>query len=121
MVFSQIGDLRSILPEGVHMLALTATATTAVFKAVKKRLALVDPLVIGISPDRADIKYLVEPKGRINTLRTLLATKLQTHFPKTLIFCKTVSDCVSMYKAMRRLSDKDFTEPPGYPTIISSV
>ena len=82
VAFSQIGDLRSILPEGVHMLALTATATTAVFKAVKKRLALVDPLVIGISPDRANIKYSVEPKGRIKTLRTLLTTCCERIFPK---------------------------------------
>ena len=40
MAFSQIGDLCSILPEGVHMLALTATAITAVFSAVKKDLHL---------------------------------------------------------------------------------
>lgn len=51
MVHSQIGDLRSILPERVHILALTATLTTTVFKAVKERLSLNDPAIIGISPD----------------------------------------------------------------------
>ena len=67
MAYSQIGDLRSILPEGVHILALTATLTTTVFEAVKKRLSLNDPAVIGTSPNRANIKYHVEPKETVAT------------------------------------------------------
>ena len=47
-------------------------STTAVFSAVKKRLALVNPLIIGISPDKATKKYSVESKGRIDTLSELL-------------------------------------------------
>jgi len=34
---------------------------------------------------------------------------------QTLIFCKTVAECTSIYKTMRRALDKDFTEPLGYP------
>jgi len=100
------------------MLALTTTATTEVFMAVKKRLALVEPVVIGVAPDRDNIKYSMEPTGRIDTLRSLLTTRLcllRTNFPKTLIFCKTVSECGLMYKKMRRALDQDFTDPPGYP------
>ena len=36
--FSQIGDLRSLLPSSVNVLALTATATIDTFHAVTKRL-----------------------------------------------------------------------------------
>ena len=100
------------------MLALTATATTDVFKALKKRLSLENPLMIGTPPDRENIKYSLELHGRIDILCELLTTKLsllRSEFPKTLIFCKTVTECTSMYKSMRRALDKDFTEPPGYP------
>ena len=51
MAYSQIEDLHSILPERVQILALTATLTTMVFKAVKERLSLNDPAIIGISLD----------------------------------------------------------------------
>lgn len=102
----------------MHILALTATLTTTVFKAVKKRLSLNDPAVIGISPDRTNIKYHVEPKETIVTLRGLLIDKLlaiRTKFPKTLIFFKTVKECAAMYKDIRRALGEDFTEPPRYP------
>ena len=81
--------------------------------AVKKRLALIEPVVIGVAPDRDNIKYSMEPTGRMDTLRCLLTTRLcllRTNFPKTLIFY-----CGLMYKKMRRALDKDFTDPPGYP------
>ena len=118
MAYSQIGDLRSILPERVHILALTATLTTTVFEVVKKRLSLNDPAVIGTSPNRANIKYHVEPKETIATLRGLLSDKLlamRTKFPKTLVFFKTVAECAAMYKHIRRALGKYFTEPPKYP------
>ena len=118
MTYSQIGDLRSILPERVHILALTATLTTTVFKAVKERLSLNDPAIIGISPDRANVKYHMEPKETIATLCGLLIEKLlaiRTKFPKTLVFFRTVKECAAMYKHIRRALGQDFTEPPGYP------
>ena len=52
--FAHIGDLRSILPDDVHILALTATCTTEILKAVKMRLSLDDPAVIGVSPNRSN-------------------------------------------------------------------
>ena len=48
------------------MLALTATASTDVFKAVKKRLSLENPLMIGTPLDRENIKYNLESHGRID-------------------------------------------------------
>ena len=66
VAFSHIGDLRSILPDDVRILALTATSTTEILKAVKTRLSLDDPPVIGVSPNRANIKYYIEPCTTFN-------------------------------------------------------
>jgi len=60
VAFAQIGDLRSVLPQGVHVLALTATTTKDVFKTVNKRLSLETLLTVGVPPDRDNIKYCVE-------------------------------------------------------------
>lgn len=49
--FAHLGDIRSILPSRVNVLALTATATTATFSAVCQRLSLVDPVLVGYPPN----------------------------------------------------------------------
>ena len=76
VAFARIGDLCSVLPEGVHILALTATATSDVLKVVKARLSLDDPIVIGVSPNRVNIKYYIEPLPSITVVCDLLATNL---------------------------------------------
>ena len=65
VAFSQIGDLRSIMPQNVWILALTATITSEVYKTVRNRLSLVNPAVIGLPPSCDNIKYYVEPLSNI--------------------------------------------------------
>ena len=118
LAFGQIGDLRSIIPEEAKILALTATATSEVLSTVKTKLNLVDPLVIGISPNRDNIKYHVEPLPRLEILCQLLCEGLNQHrnrFPKTLIFCRTIAECATLYKNVRDSLGGAFTEPAGYP------
>lgn len=45
--FSEIGNLRSLIPSNVNVLALTATATHNTFKVVAERLSLKDPVIVG--------------------------------------------------------------------------
>ena len=40
MAFTQLGEVRSLLPDGVHMMALTATATKDTQIAVCKKLVI---------------------------------------------------------------------------------
>ena len=118
MAFSNIGELRSILPQGIPIIALTATATTEIFKAVSNKLSLNDPVMIGLSPNRDNIKYYVEPLPNISMFSGFLVENILTHclkFPKTLIFCRTIAECASLYQAIRAKLGKDFTDPPGYP------
>ena len=59
--FARIGELRSIIPDDVHIIALTATATMETFQVVKSRLSLIDPVMVAISPDRSNLKLSVVP------------------------------------------------------------
>ena len=120
LAFSQIGDLRSIIPENVHILALTGTATLEVYNSVVKRLSLKDPAVIGLSPSRDNIKYHVEPLLSIQHLSEMLAEGICANriaFPKTLLFCLTIAECSLIYKTLRNLLSEEFTDPPGYPDL----
>ncbi len=58
--FSQLGDVRSILPENVRVMALTATATRETRKAVCRTLGIVHQhAVISEVPNRPNVKYFV--------------------------------------------------------------
>ena len=106
------------IPEEAKILALTATATAEVLSTVKTKLNLVDPLVIGLSPKRDNIKYYVEPLPKLDILCQLLCEGLNQHrnkFPKTLIFCRTIAECATLYKNVRDSLGGAFTEPAGYP------
>ena len=88
LAFTQIGDLRSIIPKNAHVLALTGTTTPDVFDCVMKRLSLKDPVVTGLSPNRDNTTYHVEPLLAIAHLCDMFATYIRTsrtEFPKTLL------------------------------------
>ena len=48
--FAEIGNLRSIIPSNVKLIALTATATSETYHVVVHQLALVDPVLVVLSP-----------------------------------------------------------------------
>ena len=88
--FSKIGELRSLLPDKVSIMALTATATTETLKIVTDRLSLRNPVVVGITPNQGNLKFFVEPLPNATTLCETLSDglkRLRLDFPKTLVFC----------------------------------
>ena len=54
----------------------------------------------------------------MDILCQLLCEGLKQHrdkFPKTLIFCRTIAECATLYKTVRDSLGGAFTEPAGYP------
>ena len=64
-VLSQIGDVMSLLPKGVNVIALTATATSQLRVQVTKILGMKNELVVSLSPCKQNITYAV---GTFNTI-----------------------------------------------------
>ena len=54
-----IGDVHSHIPDTVHVMALTATATKRTRQAVIKLLKMVHPKVVSVSPNKPNIKYIL--------------------------------------------------------------
>ena len=116
----KIGNV-SLLPSHVNILALTATATKSTLDSVISQLALQDPIIIGLPPDRPNIKLLVEPFPTISELCFKLAEELKEKCnltPKTVIFCRSLSHCGDMCTMMKRLLGPKITEPPGLPSML---
>ena len=74
--FAEIGNLRSILPYNVNVMALTATATKQMVECVVERLCMKEPAIIEATVDRSNIKYFVKSKATQAELCTMLADKL---------------------------------------------
>ena len=53
--FSEIGNLRSIIPPRINILALTATLTSDTLVSITERLALKSPTILATSPQRNNI------------------------------------------------------------------
>ena len=57
MHLKKIGEVRSILPKGVHCLCFTATATKSLRRKVSGVVGLRNPKIIAISPCKRNIVY----------------------------------------------------------------
>ena len=119
-VFSEVGELRSLIPSGVRMVALTATATDETLDIVCGRLSMDNPVVVALPPYRDNITYQLHPKVDLDKFTTMLCSELNTkcqEFPKTIVYVRTYSNCIEMYTAIRSKLGTGITEPPGYPNI----
>ena len=118
--FAQIGELRSLIPKTVKIMALTATATAETFQVVKDRLSLVEPFLVAVPPYRDNITYRVNSKLDLDAFVTFLASELlaeRTAFKKTIVYVRTYTDCYKIYTLLKQEMGSRFTEPSGYPNI----
>ena len=101
-------------------MAVTATATLETFEAVKYRLSLQEPVIVGISPNRPNIFLEVFPPMLLKPFVEIVTSDMKReriNYPKTIIFCRTYQDCIDWYSEMIESLGKHKTEPPGYPDL----
>ena len=118
--FAQIGNLRSLIPQHVKIMALTATATYETLEVIKERLAMEEPSIISLSPHRDNIMYKVRPPITLEELSSTIGKELSTKrlsYPKTIVFCRRYQDCSDLYLTVRHTMGKNFLEPPGSPDL----
>lgn len=119
--FSVLGELRSLIPEGVHVMALTATATKQTFDIVSERLSLSEPFVVAATCNRPNISLEVEPKQKLEEFSAAISQELiekKLEYPKTIIFCKSYNYCSSLYLSLIENLGSNKTNPPGYPNLV---
>lgn len=118
--FSKIGNLRSLIPSNVNVMALTATATTETYQCAIQCLSMTNPALIALSPDPGNIKYSVYPAVHIEELSELLFMELTDDskpFVKTVVFVRKYSDCSDLYSILAHKLGSALTNPPGCPNI----
>ena len=99
-------------------MALTATTTKQVFETVVDKLSMKDVKVINMPPQRKNITLIVRQIRPLLEFLNELASEIQTlktDYPKTIIFCRTYSDCSAVFITLQDLLGEYFSDPPGYP------
>ena len=118
--FSRIGELRSIIPSNVNMMALTATASNSLRRQVMKTLGMRNASVISVPQNKNNIKYIVKKFETLENSFGPLAEELlvkEDSMEKVLIFCQTINDCSTLYFFFKRELGRCFTYPQGAPDI----
>ena len=109
--FSELGEVRSLIPKHVNMLALTATATKQTRKAVCRILGLKAPKFVLRLPNRPNIKYIVHAHpGSIEESFEQFAEEIRremTKMGRTIVYCRTYDSCSMIYLFLRwKLKDE---------------
>jgi len=85
-------------------------------KSIFERLSMNNANVVGLSPERPNIKYSVIPMPDVADLCSTLAQELinmQADTPKTVLFCQTLQQCGDFHTRIKRLLGENITIPPG--------
>jgi len=115
-VFAEIGSIRSLIPSSVKVLALTATATMNTLDYISHCLSFENPAIIGLPPNRPNIKYMVECHTGIVEFSQKITSELilkRSNMPKTVVFCRTLQNCATVFRIIKKRMGKNITDPPG--------
>ena len=91
--FYNLGEVRSLIPNGVRILALTASATLSTRQKICKILGTTSPAVVVESPNKPNITYAVHHNpGTLEETFAPLVEEIRTfrhRTDRTIVFCCT--------------------------------
>ena len=74
--FSRLGELCSVIPENVNVMALTATATVSTRREILRVLDMQNPVIVSIPPIKDNIFFCANPRGSVSLSLTPISDKL---------------------------------------------
>lgn len=89
--FSRLGAVRSLIPEELNIMALTATATKSLQRTVIRILGMYNPLIVAVSLDKTNINFSVSPFESMQTAFQPIMAKIKKcclNMERTLIFLR---------------------------------
>ena len=119
-VFSCLDEARSIIPQNVNLMALTATATKTSRELILSNLHMHSPYVVSVIPYKGNIKYSVSQFQLIEqcvspVIQSLVDNGITAE--KVIIFCQKRELCSILYLYMKSVLGDCFTHPHGAPCV----
>ena len=122
--FSHLGEIRSLIPKHVNVMALTATATVMLQRYVMETLCMINPAIIQTSPKKGNLHFSVVTYDSVETSFYPLmeeVKKNRTKLDHTLIFCRRPIDCAKLWMLFCNCLGEAITEPPGSCIMIQNL
>ena len=119
-VLLRIGEIRSLIPEGISMMCLTATATKQMCREVSGIIGMNNPKVVAQSPSKPNIRYIIEAKQNTSEALEPVMKELKfkhVDYPRTIIYCRKLSDCGKVYLQFKDYLGSHFTSPTDAPDL----
>lgn len=116
----RIGEIRSLLPSNVNIMALTATASKQLRIDVSRIIGMSDELVVAKPPSKPNIMYTVGTFSTIEETFLPIVKKVErerARCPRMIIYCRNYQDCADLYIFFKGCLGVNFTEPPGAPDL----
>ena len=119
-VLDRIGEVRSILPEGLNIMALTATATKTLWYSVSRTIGMHNPFIIAISPCKKNLMYSVKAFESIQDTFKPVVERLKaerTAMPRMIIYGRSFGICADIYLFIKAELGENITEPTDAPDL----
>ena len=118
--FSRLREVRSLIPTGVNMIALTATASKSLQQSVIQTLGMRQPFVLSVSPHKPNITLAVTQfKSIEHDFEPVVSGLRQARllYERTIIYCNLQSQCATLYLYFRKQLGSEMLEPKDAPDI----
>ena len=92
MALGRIGEIRNIIPPGIHVMALTARATKKLHHPVSAAIGMWNPFVVAVAPCKRNLMYSVSTHVSIEETLLPLVDRLykeRTTMARTIIYCSS--------------------------------
>lgn len=123
--FANLGEIRSLIPSNIQLMALTATATKRSRQAICRTLGMKKPVVVSQSPNKPNIFYELHSKsGSLEETLAPLVEELRRErnlMDHVLIFCQKYDDVTHIYHFFLSRLGKEALHPVGAPNLVRSV
>ena len=120
--FANLGEIRSLIPSNIQLMALTATATKQSRQTICHTLGMKKPVVVSQSPNKPNIFYELHSKsGSLEETLAPLVEELRRErnlMDRVLIFCQKYDDVTHIYHFFLSRLGKEALHPVGAPNLV---
>ena len=119
-MLDRIGEVHSILPDRLNIMALTAMATKTLRYSISQTIGMHNPYVIAIAPCKRNIMYTVKMFESVEITFKPVAEQLKakrTAMPRMIIYGRLFDMCADVYLFFKSELGESITELTDAPDL----
>jgi ATP-dependent DNA helicase RecQ len=119
-VFLRVVELRILVPPNVPVLAITATISPSSRECIQEVLGMHSPKLVVMSPSKPNMFNTLTKCDSVDEVFSPILDEILTlklTFPRTIIFCRLMNECLDIYLFLKNGLGRDFLEPTNAPNL----